>query len=204
MTPLLRKRRIPVELADRLHMAAAVAAEQVLDEHVRSAVELVEEGAGRAPVERLIAVYARLHYLKEPETRKLRERLLAALGRSGSGAGSLAGPRSPLARLSRRVRGRRDRELREWVEQHTARVELAVLDIHVENALATLRIAGPDLPVGSAISIYTEMLDLRETMAEMVRLRVLKALHDRQSGSVEPIRPDRSGPYPLRVAENDR
>lgn len=199
-----RKRRIPTDVIDRLRMAAAVASEQVLEEHVRSAVELVEEGVDRAPIDRLIVIYARLHYLKEPEARKLRERLLAALGRSGSGAGALAEPRSPFTRLRRRVRGRVDRDLRDWVEQHTARVELALLDIHVENALGTLRIAGPNLSVGRAISTYCEMLDLRETVAEMVRLRVLKVLHDRESGDVEPIRPDRSGPYPLRVAENDR
>lgn len=204
MNPLFRKRRIPGELTDRLRMAAAVAAEQVLDEHVRSAVELVEEGAGRAPVERLIEAYARMHYLKEPDARKLRERLLAALGRSGGDAGALAGPRSPFARLRRRVRGRVDQELREWVERHSARVELALLDIHVENALDTLKVVGSSLPTGRALSIYCEMLDLRDAVAEMVRLRVLKVLHDRELESVETLRPDRSGPYPFRVAENDR
>lgn len=202
--PHFRTRRIPSDLTDRLRMAAAVAAEQVLDEHVRSAVELVEEAAGRAPVDRLLAAYVRLHHLSDPDARKVRERLLAALGRSGSADAALAGPRSAFARLRRRLRGRVDRELRDWVEQHSARVELALLDIHVDNALDTLRAVAPTIPAGQAISIYAEMLELRDTVAEMVRLRVLKALHDRQSGGVEPIRPDRSGPYPFRVAENDR
>lgn len=204
MLPHLRKHRIPAGLIDRLHVAAAVAAEQVLEEHTRSAVELIEEGAGRAPVERLIGVYARLHHFKESDTHKLRERVLAALGRNGHSPAELAGPRSPFARLRRRLRGRVDTDLRDWVEQHTARVELTLLNIHVENALDTIRIVDDSVPVGHTITTYVEMLELRPTIAEMVRLRVLKVLHDRASGSVSPLRPDRSRPYPLRVAENDR
>lgn len=204
MLPHFRKNKIPADLVDRLHVAAAVAAEQVLEEHTRSAVELIEEGAGRAPVERLIGVYARLHHFKESETRKLRERVLAALGRNGHDPRELVGPRSPFARLRRRLRGRVDTELRDWVEQHTARVELTLLNIHVENALDTIRIVSDRVSVGHTIATYVEMLDLRPAIAEMVRLRVLKVLHDRASGNVSPLRPDRSRPYPLRVAENDR
>jgi hypothetical protein len=204
MVPRFKKSRIPAEVMDRVRMSAAVAAEQVLEEHVRSAVEMVEEGIDRAPIARLITAYGRLHHLPDQETRKLQERVLAALGSNGSGPGTLDGPRSPLARIRRRLQGRVNPELRDWVERHTARVELTIVDIHVKNALELLRVVEDHMAVGSALGLYTDLLDLRATIAEMVRLKVLKVLHDRESGHVEPLRADRSLPYPLRVAENDR
>lgn len=204
MTPRFRRSRIPTEVMDRVRMAVAVASEQVLEEHVRSAVEMVEEGVERAPIARLVAAYARLHHLTDQETRKLRERVLAALGRNGGGPGSLDGPRSPFARLRRRLRGRVNQELRDWVERHTARVELTVVDIHVKNALDLLGVVDEHLAVGQTMGLYSDHLDLRPTIAEMVRLKVLKVLHDRESGHAEPLRAERSAPYPLRVAENDR
>lgn len=203
MSPIFRKRRIPAELMDRLRIGAAVAAEQVLEEHVRSATEMVEESDGTFPIQRLLAHYARLHHLPERDAAKVRERVLAELGRKGRDDGTLDDPRSPLTRLVRRVRGRVDPDFRSWVDRHTARVQLALMDIHVENALEMIRMSGERVSVGEVLSTYAELLSLRSTVAEIVGLRVLKALHHRDSGQVEPIRRDRAGPFPLRVAEND-
>jgi hypothetical protein len=196
--------RISPAVTNRLRITTAVAAEQIMDEHVRSAVELVEEGGAHASVERLLLAYARIHQLGEQDARKVFARVLAALGRSGIEVGALEAPRSPFARLRRRLRGRVNQELREWVERHSARVELTLLDIHVENALRAVRLARPDIPVLEAVAAYAELLELRPAIAEMVRYRVLKALHEEESGHVEPLHPDRSIAYPLRVAENDR
>ncbi len=203
MSALFRKRRIPADLMDRLRIAAAVASEKVLEEHVRSAAEMVEESAGSVPVERLLASYARLHHLGEQDARKLRERLLAELGRNGLDTGALDGPRSPITRLYRRLQGRVDTEFRDWVDRHAARVQLAVMDIHVQNAMEMLRVVRQQASVGETLSMYATMMGLRTTVAEIVGLRVLKALHHQESGEVEPIQRDRSGPFPLRVAEND-
>jgi hypothetical protein len=180
-----------------------VASEQVLEEHVRSAAEMVEESAGSVPLHRLLASYARLHHLGEQDARKLRERLLAELGRKGVDTGALDGPRSPLRRLYRRLQGRVDMEFRDWVDRHAARVQLAVMDIHVQNALEMTRIVRQQATVGETMAAYAEMLGLRDTVAEIVGLRVLKALHHQESGQVAAIQRDRSGPFPLRVAEND-
>lgn len=199
-------RGMPAEVQDRLRLAAAVAAEQVLEEHVQSALELAEKAGDRAPVERLLAVYVRLHHLQEDQARKLRDRVLSTLGtlsRSAGDSPTVADSHGFLARLSRRLRGRVHQELRDWVERHTARVELALLEIHVQNALQTLRIVDTHAPNGKAISIYCEMLGLRSAVAEMVRLKVLKRLHDSESTQVELLRPARSRLFPLRV-ENDR
>lgn len=197
------KRRIPPEVTGKLRMAGAVAAEQVLEEHVRSAVELVEEGAVRAPVERLLAAYVRLHYLGDTEGRKLRERVLATLGRGGDDdIADLDGPRSPLARIRRRLRGRVNPELRDWVERHTARVELTVVDIHVEHALSVLRLLEPHATIRRGITLYTDLMGIRPGIAEIVRLKVLKVLHDKEAGHAEPLRTKGPTGYPLRVADN--
>lgn len=201
MKSRFHKRSIPSADMDRLRMATAVAAEQVLEEHVRSTVELVEQGAARAPVERLLSAYTRLHHLGESESRKLTERVLAALGRLGINSGALHAPRSPFKRLRHRVRGRSNPELREWVERHTARVELTLVDIHVSNTLEILRLVDGHLSTVQAIALYSDMLSLRPTISEMVRLKVLKALQDQESGDVQPLH--RDGLHPFRRAEND-
>ncbi len=204
MTPRIRRGRVPPEMEDRLHVAAIVAAQRAMDEHVRSAVELVEEGADRAPIERLLAAYGRLHHMDGKESRQLRERALATLGRSATELGSLSGPRSLFARARRRLRGRTNPELRSWVERHTARAELAVLDIHVEKALEMVRLAEEHVAPKDAVALYAEMLALRPAVAEMVELRVLKALYERESGHVEPLRADGATPIGLRMADNQR
>ncbi|NIP81857.1 MAG: hypothetical protein GWM90_22605 [Gemmatimonadetes bacterium] len=197
-----RKPKIPPDVAGKLRMAAAVAAEQVLDEHVRSAIEMVEEGGDRAPVERLLRAYARLHYLTDSEARKLRERVLAALGRGRqSVVAELDGPRSPVRRIRSRLKGRVNPELRRWVDRHTARVELTVVDIHVENALGFLRLLESRADVQRGVALYAEIMRLRPTVTELVRLKVLKVLHDKEAGHAELLRPQR-GQYPLRVADN--
>lgn len=194
MNPPFRTRSIPDALSDRFRLACAAASEQVLEEHLRSTLELVEHGAGEVPIERLLGVYARLHYLGEQESRKLEERVLAALGRTGAGTGRLIGPRSPLARLARRLRGRSNDELREWVELHTARVELTIVDIHVVNSLDVLRLLEGEVPTVRALALYSERLDLRPTISEIVRLKVLKALHERATRDIEPLHGE--GRYP--------
>lgn len=203
MLRLFRRKSVPQEVQERLRMAAAVAAERVIDEHVRSALELVDEAADRAPLERLLAAYMRLHHLGDGEARQLRDRVLASLGRDGQGdrVGALEEPRSPFERLRRRLRGRVHLDLRDWVERQSARVELTVVDLHVEQALGFVRIMEGN-PVGHALDEYVRKLGLRPAVAEFVRLKVLKKLHDAARGDVEPLHPHTT-PFPLRrVVDN--
>jgi hypothetical protein len=204
MGPQFVSGRVPTEVSDRLRMAAAVAAEQVLDVHVMSALEVIEEGADRAPVDRLLTAYARLHYLGAGQTWRLRERVLAALGREmGSSATHrrLAGPRSLFGQLVVRLRGRVHHELRDWVDLHTARVQLALIDVHVRHALAFVRILEGHAATGEALQAYTRSLGLRSASAELVRLKALLTI-DRADATtpVETLHP--SPPHlPLRVAD---
>lgn len=175
--PFRSKHRIGDETSEQLELAAAVAAESILAEHIRYAMEMVQEGADRAPVQRLVAAYARLHHLTDDEHRKLHEGVLVALGRdpAGAGKGRLQQPRSLLRRAARRVRGRVHFELRDWVQRHTARVELAVLEHHVEHALRFARIVHEQQSPAAAADLYSEVMGLRPTITEVVRLRVLAA-----------------------------
>jgi hypothetical protein len=198
-----RRPRFPPELRDRLRMKTALAGHQVLEEHVRSAVEMVEEGLEHSPIERLLAVYARLHHLDEQDARKLRQRVLAILSQTGTPGGSLPEPRSPFTRIRRRLRGRANPELREWVERHSARVELAIVDLHVRHAIDVLTLLQDHLTADRAVSLYAELLGLRTTTAEMVRLGVFKALHEREAHNVELIHPGGAIQYPLRRVEKD-
>src|SRR5690606_25787495 len=102
-------------------------------------------GGDRAPLERLLAAYARLHHLTDADARRVREKVLATLGRDPRTAGRVAefeAPRSPFRRVRNRLRGRVAIDLREWVEQHTARVELTIVDLHVGHAVDFLRVFG--------------------------------------------------------------
>jgi hypothetical protein len=199
------RRRLPQEVHERLHVAAAVAAEQVVEAHITAALEVVAQGADRAPVERLLDAYARIHYLEDGQHRQLRERALAALGRQPAAAWTereLVAPRSPFRRLVRRFRGRVHHDLRQWIERHTARVQLALLDLHMHHALEFVRILDGHRSATEAAEGYAVMMRLRATTAEMVRLKVLIGLPEPGTGSdVEPLRP-RTARFPLRIADN--
>lgn len=196
-------RRVPRDVLERMRMAAAVAAGAVLDEHVRSATELVRHGSDRVPVERLLAIYGRLHRLDETDHRAVAERTLAYLGRdpdSAVGAGGLAEPRSLFRRLRNRLRGRVHLDLREWVDFHAAHVAMRVLEIHAEHAHNFIRLAAEHARPVQAVAHYVEMLALPEPVATMVRLRVLASLYKAAPpAEITPIRPE-APRAPLRLA----
>lgn len=205
--PFRRKRSLTDRTREHLHIAAAVAGEAVLTQHVRHAMDLLHEAGDRVPVARLLGAYARLHYLNQAELRQLTERVLVALGRDPAGASRarLQPSGSVFRRAALRLRGRIHIELREWVDRHTARVELAVLEIHVEQALRFTRILFDEGSPEEAVQLYAETLRLRPTMAEMVRLRVLAEapVHGEDTTpevDVEPLHPRPRGP--LRLAED--
>lgn len=206
--PFGRNRGFVDKIGEQLHLAAAVAAEAVVGEHVRYALELVDEGGDRVPVERLLAAYSRLHHLDDDEHRQLTDRVLVAIGRDPEGVtrGALRPPRSVVRRATDRLRGRVHTDLREWVDRHTARVELAVLDVHVEHALRFTDILFEQGAPEDAVNLYGETMGLRPTMAEMVRLRVLaeapvhgEAEAEAVEVDVEPLHPRPLGR--LRLAE---
>jgi hypothetical protein len=179
MAPWFSGPSIPTEVDERLRMAAAVAAEQVMDMHVVSALELVDHGAERVPVERLLDTYVRLHSLDVGQEWQVRERVVAALGREMGEAGSaprLTGSPSLLRRLARRLRGRVHHDLRAWVEVHGARLTLDLIDLHVRHAVTFARILDEHGSASDAVRYYTHALRLPAPTAYLVRLKVIMAM----------------------------
>jgi hypothetical protein len=199
------RRRVPREVLERMRMTAAVAASQIMEEHVRGAVELVRHGSDRAPVERLLSIYARVHGLGGADHQIVIERTLATLGREPEGAvgaGGFDAPRSPFRRLLLRIRGRMHDDLRDWIDRHTARVQLRILDIHMEHALAFVALARNHLSPARALGLYAELLELGDVTAAMLRLRVLDSLFEgAEADEPTPVQPIRAH-LPLRVAND--
>lgn len=213
----MRRRRSNRSLTDdtreQLELAAAVATEAVQDAHVRFALELLDEGRDRVPVERLLDAYARLHSLTDDQHRHLTDRVFSALGRDPDAArGTRLQPRgSVIHRAATRLRGRVHPQLRAWLDRHAARAALSVLDLHVEHALRYAVILHDQRTADGAARLYAETLGLRPTEAEMVRLRVLAEAPMPGEGegeegegprdtTIEPLHP--RAPRPFRLAKD--
>lgn len=160
---------------EQLDLAAAVATEAVQDAHVRFALDLLDEGGDRVPVERLLDAYARLLHLTDEQQRQLTDRVFGALGRDPDAARGtrLQARGSVIHRAATRLRGRVHPGLRVWLDRHAARAALSVLDLHVEHALRYVVILLDQRTPEEAAGMYAETMGLRPTEAEMVRLRVL-------------------------------
>lgn len=204
-------RSLTDETREQLDLAAAVATEAVQDAHVRFALELLDEGGDRVPVERLLDAYARLLHLTDDEQRQLTDRVYGALGRDPEAARGtrLQSRRSVVHRAATRLRGRVHPRLRTWLERHAARATLSVLDLHAEHALRFVVILLDHRPPEEAARLYAERLGLRPTGAEMVRLQVLARAPVRGEGeegdearetTIEPLHP--RAPRPFRLAKD--
>lgn len=163
----------------KLEITLAVAAQRVQDIHVRQALELVTHAHGRVGTRRALGIYARIHGLSGEQERALIGRVLAALGRADLRPDDAEVPEGgPLARLIRRLRGRRDLELRRWVEFHKGRTDRDLVDVHVE---AIARIHGDvpeDASVADVVTWYAEAARLSGALRDNVYLAALGRLDD--------------------------
>jgi hypothetical protein len=198
-----RRRRAELEIA------AAVARERLVTAHVEQALSLIEGAGDRLSPQRALAIYARLHRLGAQEAKLITNRTLAILGervaRSPLGGGGEAGeppadsPRSLLQQIRHRLRGRTQHELRRWVELHTGRAEVALLEVHVDNALRFVNVLGPERSVAEAVEEYTATIGVRPTLTEVVYYFVLDRLSRAASPAVEPAVPRPHWPEPQAV-----
>jgi hypothetical protein len=141
----------------RLPIALALARERVTAAHIGQAVELVELSRGRMTPVRAIEIYCRLALLGPSPTAEVRGRVLAALAgvreeeREDTGIPErVAWRRGRLDKLDRR----RDAELRDWVDLHTARSRSVVIDAHVRSAIEFVEILAGKLNRPQAIAFY--------------------------------------------------
>jgi len=168
----------------QLDIALAVATQRAQDVHVRQALELVTHAHGRVGVARALAIYGRIHGLGADVERVLSTRVFAALGQADLRPdGTVAAESGLLARVRRRLGGRRDLELRRWVEFHKGRTDRDLVDVHVD-AVARVHSVLSAGSVADAVNWYAEAARLAGAMRDNVYLASLARLDDtsRQSG----------------------
>ncbi len=186
-----RTRRLSADLRRQLDVATAIATEELMAAHAIHVLELVELSGARVAPERLVEIYLRLHGVEGPQALVVRTRVLAALGHkarstvvepqeAGESRGTVgeAGappPRGIFRYLRERFRGRVHTDLRRWVELHTGRAAMGLLDIHVRNALAFVDILG-DAPLHLGVQTYREMLGVSESLRDVLYWMVLERI----------------------------
>jgi hypothetical protein len=181
-----RTRKLAAPLRRTLDLAAAIATEEILAAHVAQTLELIEIGAGRVAAPRMTDIYLRLHGLDGPSGPIVRTRVLAELGHRARSAEAVEltaddlpdGPEGPFRYLRERFRGRVHAELRRWVELHTGRSEVILLDIHIRNALVFVRTLGDDVPIREAVALYRERVGVHERLGDVLYWFVLARLGD--------------------------
>lgn len=204
---LLTYRRPPPGTQRRLELHAAAARERLFAIHLHHALELVGLGADQISLPRALDIYVRLHGLSREEGRLLITRVLASLARPhdpstdpdaeqpswGDDEGTTL-----LGRLFRRLRGRRDPELRRCVEIGAGRAQADLLRAHVDHVLEVVEMAGKDWSVSDAVHFYMEMLDVRAPLYDSIYIATLDRLSRgdgegprEESGPSSPRRPFR-------------
>lgn len=209
--------RLIEAVRSRLEMASAVARERLLETHVKQALELVELAEGRVAAARAIDIYGRVHRLSVETNELVRTRALASLGQTEARTGRPtplpeeqldpdpeASPDQPwiATLLGERFRPRVHLELRRWIELHTGRAEVRILQTHVENALRFCEILDEDMSYIEAIGIYIESLNVSTASAETIMYFTLDflsrehlpiALADAPQVQLDARNPDRPG-----------
>ncbi|HSM36813.1 MAG TPA: hypothetical protein VK837_10490 [Longimicrobiales bacterium] len=170
----------PIESDPARHreLTLAVAAQRAEDVHVRQALALLTHTHGRVGIDRALRIYARIHALPSAAERTLVGRVLAALGQADlRPAGDEAREGGLLGRIRRRLRGRRDHELRRWVEFHKGRTDRDLVEVHVD-AVARAHRASDGGSVAEIVAWYAEAAQLRGAMRDNVYLAALARLDD--------------------------
>ena len=180
--------RLNPDVRRRLEVAAEVARAKLLDVHFAHVLELIRRArSDDIPAGRALEIYARLHRLEPEDGDELAKRVLArvggrairlaAVGRGDERLGDVFEDDDALSvfrQLRRRLRGRKNHELRRWIELHSARTELALLDVHADAAARFIEILKPEKSLGDAVSLYARVMRVRDSIAEALYLLALE------------------------------
>jgi len=154
-----------------------------MEVHFRHAMELVEHVEGELEPRRALDIYARLHKLSPVEAAALNQEVFVAIGRRVLPRHVEVGeepqevrwedPESTLRQIRRRLRGRVNKPLRDWVEFHTGRAETALFWAHVENAHEFIDLLEKHRSVADAVALYNEEIALSPSWSEILYFIVL-------------------------------
>jgi hypothetical protein len=177
---------VPANLRQQLQILVALSKDRLNEVHFRYAMELVDHARHDVDAERALSIYTRLHAMRGAEAENLYQKVFVALGRrhapkpfasnEGEDGPKVDTPQSVLGLIRRRLRGRTNLELRQWVEYHTGRAETELLWAHVENALRFVELLDGVIELGDAVSLYATELTVSPTRTEMVYHFVLAHL----------------------------
>jgi hypothetical protein len=172
-----RSTAVPASVEQQLEMSAALARERLMEVHFRYAMELIEHVRDEIDPGRALGIYTRLHGLRGEDANTLYQRVFVALGRrtrrpfahgAADSPDEWETPDTIIGVIRRRLRGRVNRELRQWVEFHTGRAETELLWAHVENSLEFADLLQPHVGVGEAVAYYTDALRVPHYRRETV------------------------------------
>lgn len=199
---------LPEPLRRRLDLAVAVAQERLLTTHVDHALRLIQLVGDQVPFENALDIYTRMLRLSDDEARVITTRALAILGEQAAETAEWPDliteerdspdteRRSFMQGMRERLRGRVNDDLRRWVELSAATTEVAVLETHVRNAVNFVDLLKEEQPLGEAVEMYLEALEVRDSVAEMAYYITLSRLAEEflpSRGGKPPETPDITG-----------
>jgi len=208
-------RNLSLPTQRRIELAIAVAQERLLNTHVDHALKLIEMVGEQVPFDNALAIYHRLLRVADDEARVITTRALARIGEDSAEAevwpelmngrelpaSELEDDRSFFENLMHRLRGRVNEELRRWIELAAARTEVALMAVHVENAMAFVDILEKEMSLTEAVELYLEALNVRDAIAEVVYYQTLAKLSGKYLPPVIPGHRLRPAAVPVAAGE---
>lgn len=189
--------------AGALDVILAVARERLAELHLACALEFIEKTSPFLAPPRALSIYGRVHDLAEDEFRLIRNRVLATLATAAdepAGVGAtfvgINGDvewdvtASMLHKIRKRLGGRRNFELRRWVELHTGHVRARLLEVHVDAVRQLVDGLEPNRSIAEATRLYTRSIGARRDLFDTLYTGVLDALY-RESPEIGGKRPRR-------------
>lgn len=164
-------RRDPL-IRRRLSLALAAAEDRLLRAHGEAAAGLVRDVAHELPFETALGIYSRLLGVRPADTRAVAVRALATLGETHS-AETLAAPgpaqdTSMLSRLARRLRGRRNVDVRSRVDAAALRAQRGLREVYLAGAADVIAALKDVTSPAEAVQVYIDALAIPPGWAEVI------------------------------------
>lgn len=173
--------------------------ERILGVHASQALELIEHARDHVPTQRALEIYCHLHRVEGHEAAALRTRVLASLGHENPTPGSSHAGRADAAaaqegdspwswmhQLRRRLQGRKNLELRRWVELHSGRTQTRLLGVHVRGALSLIALLDPEGSYAEVVQLYNESIGVPSSLARVLYFLALSRLSGPEGVSLMP------------------
>lgn len=181
-----RKPRVSAEKKRELQVAAAVARETLLHTHVSQAIEMIGLAGNRVSVIRMLDIYVRVNAIPHTDADLVTTRVLAMLGEHAirgerprvyvEGEDGIAESLPFVGIVRNRLRGRELNDLRRWVELHTGRTQVALLEIHVTHALRFVALLHETHTIAAALRVYTGFIAVPKALHDVLHIFVLDRL----------------------------